>query len=194
MPRHLQIAFALLFVGIFSMGFYLLHLKQREEESTRAGDARPIAPPVAGSTQPVTLYIAYDEDGVVRRREASVALPEEAELRAREVVRALLAQYQQKPSPHPIAPDADIKDVYIVNQNLAVIDFNSDFADKHRSGVWVEALTVDSIVATLAANLRQITRVKFLIDGKERETLAGHADLMSLYDVDQVNQLIRGMQ
>jgi hypothetical protein len=32
--------------------------------------------------------------------------------------------------------------------------------------------------------------VKFLVDGKERETLAGHADLSMTYDVPAVHQLV----
>jgi hypothetical protein len=60
--------------------------------------------------------------------------------------------------------------------------------------VWEEALTVDSMVATLAANVPGITKVKILIEGQERETLAGHADLMSVYDVAEVDQLIHDLQ
>jgi hypothetical protein len=39
-----------------------------------------------------------------------------------------------------------------------------------------------------------LTQVKFLVDGKERETLAGHADLKAVYDVAMVNQLVRELQ
>ena len=45
----------------------------------------------------------------------------------------------------------------------------------------VEELTLASMAQTLAANLPGITRVKLLVDGKERETLAGHVDLMGFY-------------
>ncbi len=194
MPRHLQIMFALLLVVLFALGFYGLELKRRAEESALRGDGRPLTAPVAGNTEPVSLYIAYDEDGVLRKRQASAALPADTAGRAREVLRTLLAQYQQKSSPHPLAPEADVRDVFIVNRSLAVIDFNSDFATRHRSGILVEALTMDSIVATLGANLPEVREVKFLVDGKERETLAGHADLMGLYDVNEVNRIVQDMQ
>jgi hypothetical protein len=36
-----------------------------------------------------------------------------------------------------------------------------------------------------------IRRVKFLVEGHERETLAGHADLMSFYDTAAVHQLAK---
>jgi hypothetical protein len=36
---------------------------------------------------------------------------------------------------------------------------------------------------TLAANVGAIGRVKILVQGKERETLAGHADLTTFYEL-----------
>jgi sporulation and spore germination protein len=75
-----------------------------------------------------------------------------------------------------------------------VIDTNDAFADGHRSGVLVEELTVASMVQTLAANIPGINRVKILVGGKERETLAGHADLTGFYDVSAVSQLVGELQ
>lgn len=194
-PRHTQIALALVLTGIFGIGFYMLHLKNAAQERLpRAGSDRPLAPPVSGPIEPVTLYIAYDGDGVMRQRSTSVALPSEPSARAREVLRALLAEYLQRKSSHPMAEGADVSDVFLVNGSIAVVDLNRAFVEGHRSGVWVEALTISSFVTTLAANNPSISQVKFLVEGKERETLAGHADLMALYDVAQVNQLVRSVQ
>lgn len=194
-PRYAQITLALVLVGIFGVGFYMLHLKnQAQQGAPRLGFDRPLAAPVSGPPVPVTLYIAYDGDGVMRRRSANAALPAEPSARAREVLRALLAEYVQRNSSHPMAEGADVTDVFLVNGSVAVVDLNRALVEGHRSGVWVEALTISSFVATLAANNPAITQVKFLVDGKERETLAGHADLMALYDVKQINQLVRSMQ
>jgi len=75
-----------------------------------------------------------------------------------------------------------------------VIDLNSAFADTHRSGVLIEELTVTSLIHTISANTPGIARVKILVDGKERDTLAGHADLSSFYDVAAVNQVAAQLQ
>ena len=77
---------------------------------------------------------------------------------------------------------------------VAVIDLNAAFADGHRSGVLVEDLTVASLIHTISANIPGVLRVKILVDGKERETLAGHADLTDFYDVTAVNQLTIQLQ
>jgi hypothetical protein len=194
-PRHLQITVALLLVGSCVLGFYVLNEKRRaEEQQRRLADTRPVAPPVAGTPQRVVLVVAYDDEGVLRRREATVVLPEDRALRDREVLRALLNEYVKKPSPHPLAEGSDIKDVYLFQNNLAVIDTSAAFADAHRSGVFVESLSIVSLVATLAANDPGITKVKIVVEGQERETLAGHADLMPFYDVATIHDLVREMQ
>jgi hypothetical protein len=64
---------------------------------------------------------------------------------------------------------------------LAVIDLRGSFVNEHPSGVEVEMLTLLSIIGTLHANLPQIEQVRFLVDGRPRETLAGHADLLRTY-------------
>jgi len=89
---------------------------------------------------------------------------------------------------------ADIRSVFLVDPGVAVIDLNSAFADTHRSGVLVEQLTVASLIQTISVNTPNLLRVKILVDGKERDTLAGHADLSSFYDVAAVNQLATQLQ
>ena len=84
--------------------------------------------------------------------------------------------------------------MYLVDPGLAVIDLNDAFADAHRSGVLVEELTVASLVQTLATGIPGINRVKILVGGKERETLAGHADLSCVYDVSAVGQMVAELQ
>ncbi len=64
---------------------------------------------------------------------------------------------------------------------LAVVNLAGTFTATHPSGIETETLTVLSICGTLHANLPRVTEVRFLVDGKERATLAGHADLTRTY-------------
>ncbi len=176
-------------------GNYAYRLKRKAQENQQQlSDTRPVAPPVAGPTEHVTLYVASDEQGMLLKQDAAVTLPAERSERARQVLRALLGVYLEKSSPHPIGPGADIKDVYLLDNGLAVIDTNAEFAEGHRSGILVEELTVGSLVETLGANIPGVSRVKILVDGKERETLAGHADLYAIYDVVLMAQLRKDVQ
>jgi spore germination protein GerM len=193
--RALKIAVAIMLAAVIATSVYVYVLQQREEErARRVAYTQPVSPPVAGPAERVPLYIAYDFEGVLRPREVQVALPVEHSQRARAVLHALLGEYTGHPSPHELAPGADVRAVFLVSDNLAVVDTNAAFADGHRSGVFVEMLTVASVVKTLAANLPGITRVKILVEGKERETLAGHADLMTFYDVSRIDELVKQLE
>jgi hypothetical protein len=64
---------------------------------------------------------------------------------------------------------------------LAVVNLTGSFAANHPSGIETEMLTVLSICGTLRANLPRVTQVRFLVDGQQRATLAGHADLTRTY-------------
>ena len=66
--------------------------------------------------------LAYDEDQALRWRPADVFLPADRNLRARETLRSVLAQYMQTPSPHPLAKGADIKDVYFISDDTMIVD------------------------------------------------------------------------
>jgi hypothetical protein len=64
---------------------------------------------------------------------------------------------------------------------LAVVNLHGTFADHHPSGIGPETLTIESIIGTLYANFPRIVEVRFLVDGRPRETLNGHADLTRTY-------------
>jgi hypothetical protein len=66
---------------------------------------------------------------------------------------------------------------------LAVVNLHGTFADHHSSGIGPETLTIDSLIGTLYANFPRIEEVRFLVDGRPRETLNGHADLTKTYRV-----------
>jgi hypothetical protein len=121
-------------------------------------------------------------------------MPSGRQQRAEELLRALLSIYLDKNSPHHLGAGAEIRSVYLVDPGVAVIDLNSAFADTHRSGVLVEQLTVASLIQTVSVNTPNLLKVKILVDGKQRDTLAGHADLSSYYDVAAVNQLATQLQ
>jgi hypothetical protein len=193
--RHLQIILAVLVFAALGLGYYALRLKRRAEAlQTAVLDTRPMTPPVAGLTEAVRMFVADDRDGSIHERQVSIVLPASPSTRALTLLRALIAGYLESASTHKLGEGADIRSVYFVNDTLAVVDANAEFADKHRSGALVEELTMASLVQTLSAAFPKLTQVKFLVDGKERETLAGHADLKAVYDVALVNQLVREMQ
>lgn len=190
-PRHFQITVALVLLAVLVSGLIIIRMTRKEEALTLQAEAAPVAPLVGGKLEHIRLLLAYDEDQALRWRSADVILPADRNLRARETLRSVLAQYLQMPSPHPLAKGADIKDVYFISNDTMIVDTTAPFADGHPSGILLEELTLASLIETLTANVPGIARVKFLVDGKERETLAGHADLMSFYQTGAVHELAK---
>jgi spore germination protein GerM len=188
-PRSLLIAVAALLLAVVSMGIYLRHMRRRAAEvESPTADTLPVTPPPSGPTEAVTLYVADDAAGTLRAQAAQIPLPGGRQQRAEELLRALLRIYQQPGAAHPMAAAADIRAIYLVDPGAAVIDLNAAFADQHRSGILSEQLTVNSLVETLALNVPGIERVTILVEGKTRDTLAGHADLSDPFDVGSVEQ------
>jgi hypothetical protein len=194
-PRHFFIALSILLAAVLAMSIYAWHMRGRAADTpVPSVDSRPVVPPVAGATERVTLYVAYDDIGILRAQSAQIPMPSVRQERAEEVLRALIALYLDKTSPHPLPPGSDIRSVYLVDPGLAVIDVNAALADGHRSGVLAEELTVASLIQTLSTNIPGILKAKILVEGKQRETLAGHADLSNFFDVSAVNQLTSQLQ
>jgi len=187
MTRRVLIMFAGLLVIAAALGFYAYYLKNRvKQEEQRLAQQPQIAAPASGPATPVRLFLASDADATLKGTQVRLPLPEERSERLRAVLRALFNTYLQPSSGHPIGANSDVLDVFLVADDTAVVDTSTSFADSHPSGVLAEELTIASIVTTLNANDAHIHRVKILVDGKERETLAGHADLRRFYNTSEI--------
>ena len=195
-PRYLVVMFAVLAVIAIGLGSYALHLKRKvaRDEQAAAQERMTVALPANGPPEAVTLYVANDSDGTLRKTQVSVALPPERSERARAVLQTLLAQYLKPGAPHSIGTGSDVRAVYLMGDDAAIVDTSSAFADAHPSGVLAEELTVASLVMTLNANDNKVGRVKILVNGQERDTLAGHADLRRFYEASNIGQVVKDMQ
>jgi hypothetical protein len=193
-PRNLSVTVALLCSVTLGMSLYLWELHRRE--TTRGPQeiaSQHVTAPASGPAEKVTVVVARDDSGELHPQSISIPAFDNRQQRAEEILRQLLNIYQQKGSPHPLTASAEIRDVYLTNPNTAVIDMNSALADGQTSGILAEELTLVSIIQTLSLNVPNLAKVKLLVDGKERETLAGHIDLSGVYDVVEVSQLAQRM-
>ena len=194
-PRHLKFGIAAMALLALVMGFFAGRERRLAVQTEPpVTNSRPVAPPASGPTEQVTLYVAYDDPGVLLPQSAVIPLPGGRQQRAEELLHALLDIYAGKTSQHALGPGADIRNAYLVDPGLAVIDLNTAFASGHRSGILVEELTIVSLVETLTANIPGITRVKILVNGKEQDTLAGHADLSRIYEAATAGDLLNQMR
>jgi hypothetical protein len=193
-PRHLTIGVTVLLIAVLGLGLYLWHMRARVAQAPPAADTRPVTPPVSGPTEQVTLYIAHDGPGTLQPQPATIPLTSGRQQRAEAILRALVNLYLDKGSEHQLPAGSEVNSVYLIEPGMAIIDVSPEMADGHRSGILVETLTVGSLVQSLATNIGGINRVKIVVGGKQRETLAGHADLSDFYDVGAVSQMVQQMQ
>ncbi len=192
--RKLQIVIVTLVLAVLAMGIYLVHLRRKAESIGTAPLTQALTPPPSGSTQQMTLYLASDEDDSMHPVSIATALPTDPGERGRLALQTLIARYRRPDSPHPLSFGADVQEVYLLDPASAVVNLNADFAASHRSGIEVEQLSVFSMVLTLQAQIPQLTRVRFLVDGKSRDTLAGHIDLSGWLDAALVADAAKDLE
>ncbi len=206
-PRYQRILFVVLLGSSVLMALYLLRLHHEHRRQLAAlSDATPISAPYAADAEDITLAIANDADGSITptervdrsARRTRRPRPRSARASARRVRPAQLhasahrrpIRRRRLPAPRRSAqpPKDPNASAYASepseNQSLlAVINLHGAFVQGHPSGILPEMLTIQSILGTLHANLPQITQVRFLVDGQQVQTLAGHADLTRIYPV-----------
>lgn len=206
--RAQRILFFSMLIAAVVMAAVLIRLRERTEDRMHAAQrpAETVEPSNAPST-PVTLYIPNDVDNTLAGAQRSLSLPQDDSARARVLLAALLEAFRGSQSTHRIGSTpgseardqaaegprpADIDEVYLmpapqapgtqpIPGKMAVVDFSAAFAQSHPSGIEPETLTLLAVISTLQANLPSITQVKFLVDGRQQDTLAGHADLSRIY-------------
>ncbi len=76
-----------------------------------------------------------------------------------------------------IPTGTQLRALFLLGDGTAVVDFSTQFRDNHAGSCRLEQLTLFSVVNSLILNIKEIDRVKILIDGSEVQTLTGHLPL-----------------
>ncbi|MGP8268711.1 MAG: GerMN domain-containing protein [Terracidiphilus sp.] len=205
-PRYQAVLFVVLLVASAVMAVALWQLRERAHQRLIANqDSSPTNAPEVAQAEPATLMVANDADSSLLTQVQSLPLPQDPNARARVILGKLLDLYAAPDAAHPVPGGANsIAQVFLMpapsqeslnapatvhpsnssdsaGPELAVVNLTSSFVSTHPSGLETENLTVFSICGTLHANLPRVTQIRFLVDGKPRTTLAGHADLTRTY-------------
>ena len=195
--RAHKILFLVMLLACVIMAAVLIRLRNRAQDRLQA-EASAAPPSIAeGTSTPpraVTLYVPNDLDGSLTAVERNLALPGDNNAEARVLLENLVEAFHAPGSTHPIDVASGVNDVYFlpVPQSAgggqeAVVDLSGALAAAQPSGIEPETLTLLAVMATLHANMPQITEVHFLVDGQPRDTLAGHADLTRTYMAAEAN-------
>lgn len=103
--------------------------------------------------------------------EVELATSQDPNSRARQIVHAALAELDG------VVPPGTVKEVYLLPDGLAVVDFSREGASQLDGGANEEYAVLLTLTRSLMNNMEQIKEVQFLVGGLEQPTLAGHISL-----------------
>jgi predicted RNA binding protein with dsRBD fold (UPF0201 family) len=75
------------------------------------------------------------------------------------------------------APEARLRQVFLLEDGTALVDLSRQVVHPLLGGIAVELSALYSVTRSLRENIESISRVRFLVEGQERPTLAGHVSI-----------------
>lgn len=121
-------------------------------------------------------YPAATEDGLIGepREIFMTAAPGD---RAKQILADLISGPATDSGARALPPGTRLRQVFVLEDGTAYIDFNADLKQGMAGGTTEELLAVYSIVNSVSLNIPEIRRVGILINGRPIDTLNGHLDL-----------------
>ncbi len=166
------------------------------DEEALAGQAvivdeeAPLADPQVSADREVILF--FSREGATglyperRRIIVTAALTDQV----RQVIEELIRGPRRVLNVPVIPARAELRQIYLDRDGNAYVDFSAAMMTGHSGGTDSEIATLYAVVNSITYNFPEIRSVRILIEGEERETLAGHLDLARRYyrDLSKVDQ------
>ncbi len=168
--------------------FVWLRLSAPDPQQNQAALAPSLLahPPRPDESLAITLY--YPENGLLATGTIPIKRQPDPQAQAREALGAVFADKRVLQA--AVFADLKIRGVFLDASGTAYVDLSSARQNGAAASAWDELLTIYSLVNTLTKNFDEIKQVRFLFEGKETQTLAGHIDLARKFDkrMDLVKQ------
>lgn len=128
----------------------------------------------------VRLYFYNPRSGgsgasLLMREERALPHTDDVQLMARLVVQELFKGSRDGLRMFP--EQARLRQLYVLEDGTAVVDLPRDVLNAMPGGIASELAVIESITRTLRENISEIRRVRFLVEGLNQETLAGHVSI-----------------
>jgi spore germination protein GerM len=133
---------------------------------------------LAGADSPrenAMIFVTDRNSGFLRVQRLSLNAGLSSQERAKALLEGLLALPSAQGAPLP--PGTRLNHLFLTQDGTAVLDLGPE-ALKCPSGASSEILAAQALVLTLTTNLPGITKVLIMVEGRKRETLAGHLGLL----------------
>lgn len=190
MPRHIRIGLLVTLVVAGASILYFMDIAGRLETIEEPEASEPFSEPAPGyapsdpEIRVRVFYPALSNDVLLRTRDATIFDSPSLEDRARQIIDHLVGGSDADMLLGHLPEGTRLNQIFVSADGTAYLDFNSALADNHPGGILPEQATVYAIVDSLVYNLPEVDRVKLLIGGTEKQTLAGHCLLMLPLEAD----------
>ncbi len=181
-----------LLVAIFAVAaagvFVWLRLNAPNPQQNQTAQAPSLLAQPARPAEPLTITLYYPADGALATGTAAVTRQPDPQAQAREALGAALADPRVLQT--AVFRELKIRELFLDASGTAYVDLSSAQQNGVTASAWEELLAIYSMVNTLRQNFEEIKQVRFLLEGKEAQTLAGHMDLSRKFDkrMDLVKQ------
>lgn len=173
-----------LLVAIFAVVgagvFVWLRLNAPNPQRNQAAQARSSLTQPVRADEPLAITLYYPADGALATGTASIKRWPDPQVQAREALSAVFAD--QRVLQAAVFRDLKIRELFLDASGTAYVDLSPVQQNGIKASAWEELLAIYSMVNTLAQNFEEIKQVRFLLDGKEAQTLAGHMDLSRKFE------------
>lgn len=171
-------------VAIFAVvaaagGFVWLRPNAPDPQQNQAAQAPSLLAQPARPGEPLAITLYYPADGVLATGTASIKRQPDPQAQAREALGAVFAD--QRVLQAAVFRDLKIRGLFLDASGTVYVDLSSA-QNGVKASAWEELLAIYSMVNTLMQNFEEIREVRFLFEGKEAQTLAGHIDLLRKFD------------
>jgi hypothetical protein len=141
----------------------------------------PLADPQVSADREVVLFFSREgTTGLYPERRRIIVTASLTE-QARQVIEELIRGPRRVLNIAVIPKQTKVRQIYLDREGNTYVDFSAQMMKGHPGGSESEAATLYAVVNSLTYNFPEIRSVQILIDGEERETLAGHIDLARRY-------------
>jgi spore germination protein GerM len=174
--------YAVILFGLFSLFVLLLILffsgggEEIREPQAQETEIPEQTEEESRESRTVQLFFLSEDDNRLHPEEREIWADVSRIYQIRQTLTELLEGPREEGiSPFPLG--TELREVYITPRGVAFVDFSRELENEHPSGSAAEIATVFSIVNSITYNFDSVKSVFILVNGGERETLAGHVDL-----------------
>jgi germination protein M len=179
-PKHLKMIIAALVVAAVVAFVALRDREPARQAATESGAQEDLGQGV----QSVVMVFADREALQMVQERRDIVVPSDRAGRAKKILEEL-ALGPEGTGAATIPKGTHVRSVFFDDAGGVTVDFSRELVGNHPGGSTGELMTIRSVVQTLAANFQGTRSVRFLVEGKEIETIAGHVDASVPFDVDQ---------